>query len=69
MGRLTPYRIRSTAEETSCDWCGFPLYVGDSATLKADSVFCSPACADRYREALALRRDDEAAHAFGSPID
>lgn len=66
---MTRIRIRNRGEETECAFCGFPLYVGDSAELRAEQVLCSPACADRYREALELRHDDAAAHAFGTPID
>ena len=65
---MSRYVIRHHSEETDCDWCGFPLYVGDSALESADRIFCSSGCASRYREALALRQDDEAAHAFGELI-
>lgn len=65
---MSAYVIRRHDEETTCEWCGFPLYVGDSALESADRIFCSSGCASRYREALALRQDDEAAHAFGVPI-
>jgi hypothetical protein len=61
-------RIRSHAEETDCDWCGWPMYVGDPATFRFDLAFCSPACADRYREARELKHDDDACHGRGVPI-
>ena len=50
--RLTRYTVRGTGEETSCDFCGCPLYNGDEA-FEDDSgqtrgaIYCSGACADR----------------------
>ena len=66
---MSAYAIRRRAEETTCEWCGFPLYVGDSALESADRIFCSSGCVSRYREALALRQDEDAAVANGTPID
>lgn len=64
---MTAYRIRTRDEETACEWCGFPLYVGDSAVLTRDLVFCGRTCAATYRERLELRHDDDACHGHGAP--
>ena len=66
---MSSSRIRSHSEEADCDWCGWPMYLGDSAHYAREHVFCSPECADRYRETLALREDEDAAATFGAAID
>jgi hypothetical protein len=45
--RLTRERIKHHADESACDHCGAPIYVGDFATY-ADAtggVYCGRACA------------------------
>ncbi len=39
------YTIHDMTEETFCDWCGRPLYIGDRAYLTTDenAVFCCDA--------------------------
>ncbi len=40
------YRIHDHTEETDCDYCGAPLYVGDKAVEDSRGmVFCSDTCA------------------------
>lgn len=40
------FTIARHAEEGSCEHCGYPLYVGDSAVLSGDERFaCSRSCA------------------------
>jgi hypothetical protein len=40
------YTIHDHTEETTCDYCGFPLYVGDKAIEDTRGlVFCSDTCA------------------------
>ena len=42
------HTIRHHREETDCAWCGWPLDVGDVATIGADSeLFCSEVCAKK----------------------
>lgn len=53
-----PDRIRSRAEETACDSCSWPLYVGDSVVFRFDLAFCSRTCAEAYRSRHELPRDD-----------
>lgn len=65
---MTPYRIRSAAEETSCEWCGFPLYVGDSAIELDDRIYCGRSCATEHRQRLELQRDDDASHGRRRPM-
>ena len=44
---MTPqrYRLQHYTHETTCDGCGCPLYVGDTAYATQEAVYCSPACA------------------------
>jgi hypothetical protein len=46
--KATPYTINDITEETYCDSCGAPLFVGDRAYPSTDetSVFC---CATERR--------------------
>ncbi len=39
------YIVHDATEETACDWCGCPLYVGDRAypTPDENAVFCCDA--------------------------
>ena len=40
------YRIHDHTEETDCEYCGRPLYVGDRAVEDSRGmVFCSDTCA------------------------
>jgi hypothetical protein len=41
----TSCRIAHHTEESCCDTCGAPLYVGDRAYLHSDTPFCSLYCA------------------------
>ena len=66
---MSRYVIRHHSEETDCDWCGWPMYGGDAAHYAREHVFCSSECVDRYREALALRQDEDAAATFRAAID
>jgi hypothetical protein len=43
------YQIRRQMDETTCDQCGQPLYVGDWATFDGKNVFCCDGCADELR--------------------
>lgn len=61
-------RIRSRSEETACDSCGYPLYVGDRVVFRFDLAFCSSACAAAHKERLELRHDDDACHGQGVPV-
>ena len=41
---MTRYTIASRQEETACDECGYPIYVGDPAyETPAGFVVCCPA--------------------------
>lgn len=43
--KLSSYTIHDATEETDCDCCGYPLYVGDKALESVDGkVFCSEQC-------------------------
>ena len=60
--KLGKYTIRDRSEETQCDQCGYPLYVGDAAYMSADGyVFCTKSCGkehaeqERYRTELHVR--------------
>jgi len=46
---LYRYVIQRHAEETHCDYCGSPLYVGDSAFLddQTGKVYCTKNCHKR----------------------
>lgn len=37
-------RIRHHTEETSCTWCGSPLYVGDLVQWRGDEPYCAYNC-------------------------
>ncbi len=37
---MSAYAIRRHDEETTCEWCGFPLYVGDRALQAGDWIYC-----------------------------
>jgi hypothetical protein len=41
------YVIGRPIEETLCDWCGAPLYVGDTAIETSSGIYCSRACASK----------------------
>lgn len=45
--RLSEERIKRRVEETYCDWCGGPLYVGDRVlyNLHRGDAYCSRHCA------------------------
>jgi hypothetical protein len=43
--RAERYVIGRPIEETLCDWCGAPLYVGDVAIETDRGIYCSRACA------------------------
>lgn len=61
----TRYTIQDHTEETSCDWCGCPLYVGDRAYPNADeiAVFCCDA------ERRAWNREERESHTVGGGFD
>lgn len=40
--------ITHHTQETSCDHCGCPLYVGDQAIFTDEGVFCSRRCLTRW---------------------
>lgn len=41
-------RLYGTTEETGCETCGMPLYLGDRALMVENGdVFCGSACMDR----------------------
>ena len=43
--------ILNVQEETSCEWCGWPLDVGDRCEDSADgSVYCSRTCLETAAE-------------------
>jgi Zn-finger protein len=46
------YRINGRLEETDCDWCGCPLFHGDTAVQDGDtwSVYCSRTCHRRHAD-------------------
>ena len=41
------YAIGRPIEKTLCDWCGAPLYVGDTAIETDRGIYCSRACASK----------------------
>lgn len=48
---LRRYVIAALSEETECDECGYPLYVGDDAyVMKEDDgrTFCTRSCAREH---------------------
>jgi len=52
----TWYKISRRTEETECDECGYPLYIGDRAYMAPDGyVYCSRAC---QNDAERRRRKD-----------
>jgi hypothetical protein len=42
-GEKEKYRIKSRLEETECEYCGVPLYVGDIITYWDEVPYCSDA--------------------------
>jgi hypothetical protein len=40
------YTIKDRSEESECQYCGYPLYVGDRAMEHNDGVYCSKTCAN-----------------------
>lgn len=49
--KLEMYVINDITEECWCNYCGAPLYVGDTVYTEEDEeVFCSPEC---HRKMLA----------------
>ncbi len=60
--QTTRYTIHDITEETSCDWCGCPLYIGDRAypTTDENAVFCCAADREAWlREARLHPRTEE----------
>lgn len=48
--KTTKYIIKHHSEETACDWCGEPLYTGDTAhESKDDTIFCGKQCAKNWQ--------------------
>jgi hypothetical protein len=43
------YRINNRQEEGSCCFCGYPLYIDDSAYEYVGSMFCSVSCCRKSR--------------------
>ncbi len=45
--RLQSGRVKNHAEECACDWCGGPIYLGDTVLfeLEGGRVWCSERCA------------------------
>jgi hypothetical protein len=43
------YPIRNRTEETTCDYCGCPLFVGEDAFEYVNEVFCSRHCCRKSR--------------------
>lgn len=55
---MESYRIRRHDEETQCDQCGSPLYIGDGAYLTADlDVTCSFLCGRSRERTRAAQRN------------
>jgi len=50
-GEKTKYRIKSRLEETECEYCGAPLYVGDLITYWDEVPYCSDAHASVHHVA------------------
>lgn len=46
--RRESYRIYHHSEETACDECGCPLYVGDRVHTSNDDAFCSGVCRESW---------------------
>ena len=48
------YTIRTRAEETECEVCGYPLYVKDKAVMDLDTslVYCSIVCSKKDQPLL-----------------
>ena len=59
MAAAATYRIRHHDEESVCNHCGYPLYVGDSALEDNSGIYCCNQCAVADRK---YRRDHEAQH-------
>ena len=49
---LEKYTIQIMAHETSCGFCGWPMYLGDTCFFDAeqDETFCGAVCAQKYRQ-------------------
>lgn len=49
--QLSKYIIRRWQDETQCDWCGYPLYIGDVAYMDtSNKVYCGKKCQEKYLE-------------------
>ena len=44
---MDKYIVLNKSEETECDYCGYPLFVDDTAIMDYDTlkVYCSETCA------------------------
>ena len=43
------YQVHNRQEEGDCCFCGYPLYIGDTAYEYVGSIFCSIACCRKSR--------------------
>ena len=55
------YTINDRTEETECDYCGYPLYIGDNAILadgdRICGIYCSETCAELDQSTSVLLTD------------
>jgi len=58
---MDKYEIRHSTEETDCDWCGMPLYVGDTAWEQAGRAYCSRHCAQMGQNLAATEAEETGA--------
>lgn len=57
MTKTTKIHIKTIIEEGPCQFCGFPLYVGDRSILTEEGdLFCSPKCV--LAEQRRIRREE-----------
>lgn len=56
---MAKYEIKSYKQETSCDWCGYPFYVGDYAYLDENTnrVYCGEKCQKKNVEKMKKRKE------------
>ena len=45
---LEEYTIKHHTEEVTCEWCGFPMYVGEKVLYFDELPFCSHECITDY---------------------
>ena len=52
------YRVSDWRMETTCQWCGIPLVVGDRALEVFAHVYCSELCATHSHRTLLTEAKD-----------